>query len=466
MGIVASIENALLGAMIYNGQYAPDLFNAARTAIDAHSREYNYGPFLEPNNRAIYSALCSLADNYETFDIALLADHLETGGKLDSIGGYAYLTALVNACADPASILQYLARAMEIAKQHEIARLGSHLNGNAGKSSLDLTGARDRLDQLIAMEQKDTVRSAKNIVAANRERLGLRVANPNAPLGLSTGLPKLDKMIGGLQKGWLVVILANQNMGKTTACITFAAALVGNGKGIVFPTEMTPELWIDRLAAALAQVSGDKIAEGTLSRAELGRVDRAYETIEAASLDVIAATSPDIAYVKSIVQSGGYDWMIADSASKFRAAGFSDIYSVTSEVANGLQDIAIDQKIPVIVSVQAKPEVTQRSNRIPNAEDTYGGAIYNQNADVILAIYNHDYYVKRSGYDETKTADQQKHGVVMPDPNLPAGAIALMLAKHRHKEGVGNGVFVRNVAGSRFYDQVTWNPNLEDRPEL
>lgn len=466
MGIrLGFVEKALLGACLFNGQYSPVDFVKCVTEIE-RTRQSGYHPLASLKDQTIYQTMVDLMEAYGGFDLTLLIDSLEKQNKLEKVDGPSYIYELTNACADPVNWSKYLDAVLEQASRREADAIGKMLQNDHQTPDFEkvVTLAQRRMDRLVTNRRGSPVREISAVVKGNRDRLAQRMENPTPVPGLRTGITRLDLKLGGLQDGWLICILANQNMGKTTACVSFSAELAKQGGGVIFPTESTVEAWTDRLAASIAGVKSDQISEGQLTDEEWTRVDAAYDFIEQQNIDIVDQGSPDIAYMQGVVrtgvEAGRYKWAVVDSYSNVSAQGFKDIYSIKEAVANGLQSMARDNKIPVLTSVQAKPEVVIRSNKIPIPEDAYGGTVITMNADVILSLYYHHHYVKKSGFDPRYPVDQQKHGVVLPDPNLPEGVALFQIAKHRHKEGVNVAVKSTLVSGSRFRDCETDYPIL------
>lgn len=463
MGIkISLVEKAFLGALIFNGQYNPALFQVAVTRIE-EARTKGITPISTLKNQIVYKAMVDLMVGFGGFDMTLLLDTLAKNDKLSDLGGEHYLYELTHACADPINWQKYCHALLEVAERRETEAIGQWLTEQANNPNLDgvLGTAQTRLGRVMVAREGSPVKPMSDIVVANRQRKDERRENPTPIPGYRTGISRLDLKLGGLQKGWLIGIMGNSNMGKSTAAVSFTLGMTRSAVhlgfiagGVVLPTEMSASAWTDKLAAAIAGVTSDQIVEGRLDERENDRVDQAYDWLEAQCIDVLDFPDPEISYIQSIVkvgvETGRYGWACVDSYSNVTATGMSDIYSIGAAVAHGLHVMAIENNIPVLTTIQAKPEVLARSNKIPRLNDAYGGAVISQRCDVMISIYNHDHHVRESGYDPTLSADQQKPGVVLPNPALPPGVGLFQVTKNRHKEGVNVAVRSALVCGSRF----------------
>ena len=92
------------------------------------------------------------------------------------------------------------------------------------------------------------------------------------PLGLQTGIPKLDALTGGLQTG-LHVLAAEPGAGKTTLCLQWAREAAARGIPALFLTfDETPERLALKVLCAAAELEQKDFAEG---RGDLAALEQA-----------------------------------------------------------------------------------------------------------------------------------------------------------------------------------------------
>ncbi len=134
----------------------------------------------------------------------------------------------------------------------------------------DVTDVISRVETALAaarLAAGDRVGEARSFV----ELLPAIMANARAvaearaegrPLGLQTGIPKLDKLIGGLQTG-LHVLAAEPGAGKTTLCLQWAREAAARGIPALFLTfDETPERLALKTLCATAWLPQKQYAEG------------------------------------------------------------------------------------------------------------------------------------------------------------------------------------------------------------
>ncbi len=146
----------------------------------------------------------------------------------------------------------------------------------------DVTDVISRVETALAaarLAAGDRVGEARSFV----ELLPAIMANARAvaearaegrPLGLQTGIPKLDKLIGGLQTG-LHVLAAEPGAGKTTLCLQWAREAAARGIPALFLTfDETPERLALKTLCAAAGLPQKQYAEGF---GDLAKLDQARQ---------------------------------------------------------------------------------------------------------------------------------------------------------------------------------------------
>lgn len=326
--------------------------------------------------------------------------------------------------------------------------IGQLIAARKGEGKTDVTmpeildKAQREIDLLRQKEQPTAVLSFRDLIAQNRKTLEERRKNPGTFGGLATHILKLDRIVGNWQPGRLHVIYGDTNMGKSTLAVSIVCDWLRQGAGVIFPTESPPNAYMNKLVACMCQIPYDLIDEGRLDTKQYTAVADAMDKLEAMDCHILDAGSPTPSAIGSLVREGvrkhGYKWVLVDSMSKMKIAGTNNIYDTTRIVSDSLQDLAREANITMLVTCQVGRSMKERKDKTPLPNDALGAGTVEQNADVILSLYNHNHYVRL--------------GVLEPDEKFPADTALVKVIKHRWKDTVGHGVMLKFIGGSGFYE--------------
>lgn len=344
----------------------------------------------------------------------------------------------------PMSDVQALANALDGLKS--ALRADAVAKAKADVETL-LAGAQGEIDRIAAHIARPTLVSFEDVIARNLADLDFARSAPNAIRGLRTKIGALDKALGGLTPE-MYTIYGATSMGKSTLCVSIARELVQQAPGLIVPTESSPHRWMTKLVASLTLIPSDLIETGQISESDYRRVKDTYDWLAILNCHFIANTSPTVSMIRPMLLDGlgkyGYKWIIGDSASRMSHPGATSIYDITRGVANGLQDLWKEADVPMIITSQLGRDVAERpvGQKQPRLEDGYGGGVIEQNAGVVLGLYNHNYYVAR--------------GVEPADPDLPENTALVRILKNRWGGGSQISVIkLKFVPGAGFYQLDT-----------
>jgi replicative DNA helicase len=276
--------------------------------------------------------------------------------------------------------------------------------------------------------------------------------SPSRVRGLTTDMPDVDDLIGGWRKGWCVVIYGATGMGKSTFCTSVLRTWL-RMPGLIIPTEMATTPYMRKIVASVMKIPSSKLEDGDLTEAQGKQAIHLMHKLKRHTSKFLEGGSPTPAEmevgVKDAVETYGAQWVILDSISKMNLPGMADTRASISYAIDTAQNLAIQYQIPILVTTQVNRDVGKRggtgkrkkdgevAHKRPQIQDAAESSQIERNADVILTIYNHNYYVKR--------------GLAQPDPNMPDNTALLTLEKHRHRDAGGLATLLSFVGGSGFY---------------
>lgn len=264
------IEDAALHVILNNGAGI-----TTTRECDGFTSEH----FFHETNRDIWDMAASLDADGEQWDWPILSKRLHDAGKAKE-GVLARLTSIVTSGTfRGATILPtYLreleearkARAMMIVMERALRRIREEpINAD----NLFATTMSEMGKAVTGASTQDsvTIPACQQVLAQiERARKGL-----GKPLGIYTGVPCYDSVLGGMFYGIMDVIGARPKVGKTSLLEITADNFIDQGRAVsIFQKDMSVAMMFARMACRKENIVFEQYIFGTLSKPELHRLEK------------------------------------------------------------------------------------------------------------------------------------------------------------------------------------------------
>jgi replicative DNA helicase len=262
---------------------------------------------------------------------------------------------------------------------------------------------------------------AHELVIKGIERLTAAEESGGGVVGIATGFIDLDRVVGGLHAGNMIVVAARPSMGKTALALGMAehAALTQNLAVAVFSLEMSGDELIQRLLSSTAVVDAGRIRAGRLAPEDWSRIGRAADRLSAARLFIDDSEGVTVGEMRTktrrLKSREGLDLLVVDYIQLMEGnRGRKDENRVQeiSSISRGLKMLARDLEVPIICVSQLNRAPDARNDKRPMLSDLRESGAIEQDADLVLMIYRDDYY--------------------NPDTSEDKGLAEVLVAKNRH----------------------------------
>ncbi len=407
--------------------------------------------FYDPRHQAIFSAIVELNDQQTAVDLVTLGARLQDKGLLETVGGYDYLSALMDAVPSAANLSYYLAIVREKYLLRRLIQTCTRLVGEAYEEAGDVGAFLDRAEaEVLAVKQERQAAGSKNIndlVTRAMHRIEYFFNNRGQLSGLATGFPDLDRMTNGLQPGEMIVIAARPSMGKTSLAMNIAEHVATHLRLPVgvFSLEMTAEALVMRLLCSLARVNMHTIREGGLVEADFQRISEATAQLAGAPLfidDTAGLTILQLrARARRLKERLGIRLFVIDYLQLLQPAhlrrGDPNRAQEIAEISSGVKNLAKELDVPVIVLSQLNRDLERDRPRKPRLSDLRESGAIEQDADVVGLLYKANPKNPRepaSGDEEEEDAAANSDAVpvnllIAKQRNGPTGDVHLMFLK-------------------------------------
>jgi replicative DNA helicase len=380
--------------------------------------------FFRPDHQLIFESIASLASEAQPCDPVTVSEHLQRLGKLNDVGGLAYLGTLTRDTPGAANARAYAEIVKERALLRELVSAGGEIAGSVwseeGESARDLV---ERAERRIFAIAEGSARgkgyvSAKQALPALIDQIDDLYNNPNKPRGLPTGFIDFDNKTGGLRGGDLLIVAGRPSMGKSTLAINmaeFAALKEGIRASVaIFSLEMPAEQILTRMLSSVGSVNLGNIRSGKLSEDDWPRITSATKQLQDAKIfidDTPALTPTELrARSRRIKREHGLDLIVVDYLQLMTVPGTKENRATEiSEISRGLKALAKELSCPVIALSQLNRGVEQRENKKPVMSDLRESGAIEQDADMILLIYRDEVYNKETPKKGVAEIDLAKH---------------------------------------------------------
>ena len=404
-------ERSVLGAMLRSSE-------ASLLAIEALKAE----DFYDPANREIFSAMCALAASGRAIDFVTLDEELTRRGKLDGVGGSAYLVELSANVPSTANVGAYIRIVDEKSTLRKLIAASESILKDCYSAQEEtgdiLEGAEKAIYDITMRKGGEQLQAIQPVLINTFEKIEELFKNHGRIEGVPTGYTELDDLLTGLHGGELVLIAARPSMGKTSIGMNFIenAAIRAGKAAAVFSLEMPAEQLAMRMLCTEALVDMQKVRRGQLSDEDWLRLSEAMIKIGPSSLYVDATPGITVSEMRSKARrqqlEHGLDVILIDYISLMTASGkFGSRQEEVASISRALKALAIELNVPIIALQQLSRAPTGRSNHRPVLSDIRDSGAIEQDADVVMFLHREEYF----------------------DPNTPDKNIAeLIIAKQRN----------------------------------
>jgi len=241
--------------------------------------------FYKPAHAKIYAAMCAVSDSGEPVDLATTRTELERRAELDKVGGPAALIDI----ADSVLTSAYATSHAKIVLEKYILRKTAQYATKLAQSCYDAPGQVESLIESAQTNLSDIASEAQVGEGHSRnwddlapmvfDRLEdhIQTRAAHGKVGIHTGLSDLDRCLGGLRAGQLIVVGGRTSMGKTAFAVSAMLHIAYREKVpvAVFSLEMDDVDIGTRVLCAEANVCVKRVLSGETDQGELARLNSA-----------------------------------------------------------------------------------------------------------------------------------------------------------------------------------------------
>ncbi|HEB86716.1 MAG TPA: replicative DNA helicase [Gammaproteobacteria bacterium] len=367
--------------------------------------------FYRRDHRLIFQAIATLAEEDQPFDPITLKEWLDGHGRLDEVGGLAYLGTLSNYTPTAANIGAYAKIVREKAVLRNLIRVTTDIANTAyhpeGRHSDEIL---DRAEKQVfdIAESGARTRSGyigiKTLLTRAVDRIDKLYQNPSAYTGIPTGFPDFDSKTSGLQNSDLIIIAGRPSMGKTTFAMNIVenAAIKNDSAVVIFSMEMPGESLVMRMLSSLGRIDQHKIRTGQLDDADWPRLTSAMGILNDRNIFIDDTPSLNPMEIRARARRikrdhGSLDLIVIDYLQLMQTRGGSENRATEiSEISRALKALAKELSVPVIALSQLNRGLEQRPNKRPIMSDLRESGAIEQDADLIVFIYRDEVYNEES----------------------------------------------------------------------
>ncbi|MSQ41246.1 MAG: replicative DNA helicase [Dehalococcoidia bacterium] len=416
-------EEAVVGSLLIDGE-----------AMSRVASFLKPDDFYQGRNRWCYEACFDLYQRREAINQVTLAHELGRRGRLDEVGGNAYLSHLV--AMVPTSLhLEHYAQIVSrtaimrglIQAAGEIAAIG--YEGRPDPEAA-LTDAEKILFRLHSAQGKGGFVPLREVLDQYLEDTANAQTTPlerrSAPI--LTGFADLDELLGGMQRSDLLVLAARPSVGKSTLAVNVARHAAGLGGTVgIFSLEMSREQLAQRLLASEAGVDSHRLRLGLYTQEEEGRIINAVGVLSDLPIYIDDTPLASIVEIRGkanrLWQERGADLFIVDHMQLVRGPQLREYNRVQEmgEISRSLKGLARDLNVSILAVSQLSRAVEQRPTHRPQLSDLRESGSIEQDADVVVFIYREEMYYTEEEWESR-----------FEGRPYPRNIAEIIVAKHRH----------------------------------
>ncbi|MGE5340207.1 MAG: replicative DNA helicase [Candidatus Omnitrophota bacterium] len=421
-------ERAILGAMLVNNNHVNIVFS-----------QINSDDFYRDSHRLIAGSIEKIVNSGGKADVITIGSLLQKNNELKFVGGYEYLSTLLDGVTENLNIEEYVAIVKDRSSLRKLIKASAGVIKSGSEPKAETRDILTRLQEEIIKIADNEIRTGfipSSEIAAETIQKIEAIQKHGESGGIKTGYFELDDMTGGFQRGDLIVIAARPSMGKTALGLNVAEYMaVKGGKSIgFFSIEMSRHQIMMRLLSLRSGIDMSALMTGRkhLNQQEWHALELAANELGNTNLYIDDSASLSIIEMKTrarrLAREKNLDIIFLDYLQLMKVTGeqLRRNDSRAQEVAiisASLKELAKELNIPVVALAQLNRSPEQRGSKREGPKyqlsDLKESGAIEQDADVIIFLHREeqvDKETERKGEADIIVAKQR---------NGPTGKIVL-----------------------------------------
>lgn len=384
-------ERSVLGAMLKSS-------TATGTAIDRLRPD----DFADPANREIFDAMLTLALSSRKIDLTTLDAELARRGKLEGVGGGAYLVELARAVPSAANVGAYIETVLQKARLREVMKIAEAINRRAQADGAEA----DKIIEQIESACWDITNRARQkdegwITIEDAAMMAFEAAE-REPDAIPTGFKELDDMLcGGLWKSELIIAGARPGMGKSAFLLASSLNAGRQGRKVgFFSLEMPPEQNGQRTLAStsLVPIGQQRMGPKALTEQNWAAMTAGLERLhddQGGRFRLYRGTRLTVEKIAMLArharERGELDMLVIDYLQLIQTTEkIQNKVDKLEYISTELKQLALELGIPILTASQIhrmSTEEKKRNPRAPTLDELRGSGALEQDADTVLLIH-------------------------------------------------------------------------------
>ena len=391
-------EKAMVGCLIIDGSVFDEISNLKITPDH----------FYDPRYGIIYDVIADLSLANRAIDYVTVCSKLQEKGKLEEIGGQSFVLTLVEDQASSANVYDYAKIVKDKSSMREIIRTAMRV------AQMGMTYSGDAEDFIQEVESSffkltNDAKSGSMVKLNATLKQNLKELEDTSRLmgeisGLSTGYPRLDELLLGMQPGQLIVLAARPAMGKTSLALNVAVSscIQAGLPVVIFSLEMLATELSMRLLTGRAKVDSKRVRKKTFLDTDLRSIAKATQELSSLPIYINDSGSTTILDIQSqcrkVKAEQGLGLIVIDYLQLMGSTSKNiQREQQIAEISRGLKTMAKELGCPVIALSQLNRGVESRPNKRPSTAALRESGAIEQDADIVMFVYRDEVY-----YPDTK----------------------------------------------------------------
>ena len=346
--------------------------------------------FVDRHNQVVFEAMKGLHNGGAPVTIVTIADSMN--GQLEKVGGAAFIATLSSEPDVTANIDFYIQQLAKDSRSRSLGELARDIETRR-KDRQDPDEILQEIERKALELRQGSARLATVDNGACLHDLieRMQATSSGQRKGLRTGFAVLDRVIGDLEPGELILIGARPSVGKTALALSIMHKMISRGIRAAFVSlEMTRDQIFRRLVSMQAGIPIKRVKGFGAGSEDYQAVLEAAGELQLSPFALVDQSTMDVPTIRA--------WMVGQAAAGARI-GFIDYaqlircenprasrYERMTDVSGALKAMARECGIPLIVLCQLNRQSEQDGGREPQLSDLRDSGSWEQDADVVALL--------------------------------------------------------------------------------